>query len=418
MRSPDLDLIRKVEFPFVRTRYGLSPWLEAASRVPSYPRFRGNRKADVVIIGAGLTGCAIAYASAAAGFDTLVLEAAKVGQGATSRSGGLLSSEPGPSFRDVVAAHGLKDARRVFDAWRRGTLDGTAVLKRLRINCQLMPRETLVIARGDEERTLRREFEARRDAGLDISWQAGKQVSAKMKLDPVAAFKLRDGSTLDPYKACVGLVAAAARAGAAVCEQSPVKKVRFTRKYADVITAQGTIRTGHVVVATGSATPEFKPLRRHFKRRESYFAITEPVPAAVRRQLGDPAVVLTDIATPPHRVRWAPGDRLLISGADQDETSARNRSAVLLQRTGQLMYQLLTMYPAISGLQPELGWEASYGLPFDGLMYIGAHRNYPFHHFALGGSGSLAGAFVASRILLREFQGKAEKADEVFGWNR
>jgi glycine/D-amino acid oxidase-like deaminating enzyme len=76
------------------------------------------------------------------------------------------------------------------------------------------------------------------------------------------------------------------------------------------------------------------------------------------------------------------------------------------------------MYPAISGLQPEFGWEVPYGVPADGLMYIGAHRNYPHHHFAVGGSGSLAGAFVASRILLREFQGKAEKADEVFGWNR
>jgi len=416
--SPDLDLSRKVEFPFVRTRYGLSPWLEAASRVPSYPRFRGNRNADVVIVGAGLTGCAIAYAAAAAGFGTLVLEAAKVGQGATSRSGGLLSPAPGPSFRDVAAAHGVRDARRVFDAWRRGALDGAAMLRRLRINCQLMPRDTLVIARGDEERNLRREFEARRDAGLDVSWQTAKQISARMKLDPAAGMKLRDGSTLDPYKACVGLAAAAAGAGADVCEQSPVQKVRFTRRYADVVTAQGTIRTRHVVVATGSATAEFKPLRRHFKRRESYFAITEPVPAGVRRQLGDPHVVLSDAGRPPYRVRWAPGDRLLIGGADQDETPPRTRSAVLLQRTGQLMYQLLTMYPAISGLQPEFGWDVPYGVPADGVMYIGAHRNYPYHHFAVGGSGSLAGAFVASRILLREFQGKAEKADEIFGWNR
>jgi glycine/D-amino acid oxidase-like deaminating enzyme len=178
----------------VRTRYGLSPWLEAASRVPSYPRFHGNRTADVVIVGAGLTGCAIAYASAAAGFDTLVLEAGRVGQGATSRSAGLWSPEPGPSFRDLVAAHGLKDARRAFDAWRRGALEGAAVLRRLRINCQLTPRETLVVARGDEERTLRREFDARRDAGLDVSWQTAKQVSANMKLDPVAGLKLREGS--------------------------------------------------------------------------------------------------------------------------------------------------------------------------------------------------------------------------------
>ena len=372
----------------------------------------------MVVIGAGLTGCAVAYAAAAAGFDTLLLEAARVGHGSTSRSGGFLSPDPGPSFRDVVAAHGLKHARRVFDAWRRGVMDGAAVLRRLRINCQLTPRDTLVVARGDEERMLRRDFEARRDAGLGVSWQSVKQISARMKLDSASGMRVQEGATLDPYRACVGLAAAARREGAECCEQSPVKKVRFTRKYADVITAQGTIRTGHVVVATGTATEEFKPLRRHFKRRESYFAMTEPVPGAVRRQLGDQAVVLTDARTPAHRIRWAAGDRLMIGGADQNETPQRVRGAVLVQRTGQLMYQLLTMYPAISGLQPEFGWDAPYGVPADGLMYIGAHRNYPFHHFAMGGSASLAGAFVASRILLREFQGKAEKADEILGWNR
>ena len=118
----------------------------------------------------------------------------------TSRSGGFLSPDPGPSFRDVAAAHGVKDARRVFDAWRRGALDGAALLRRLRINCQLTPRETLVVARGDEERILRREFEARRDAGLDVSWQTVKQISARMKLDAASGIKMRDGATLDPYQ--------------------------------------------------------------------------------------------------------------------------------------------------------------------------------------------------------------------------
>ena len=73
-----------------------------------------------------------------------------------------------------------------------------------------------------------------------------------------------------------------------------------------------------------------------------------------------------------------------------------------MQRTGQLMYELLTMYPAISGLRPEYGWEAPYAGTADGLMYIGAHRNYPHHLFALGGGrDSVTGAFVAARIIAR-----------------
>ena len=343
----------------MRTRYGSSPWIHTlASPRPAHPRFRGERSADVVIIGAGITGCAVAYACAKAGLDTLVLEAARIGQGATGRGAGLLAIDPGPSFREVAAAHGLRDARRVFEAWRRGAIEGAALLRRLRISCQLTPRDAVIVASGDDARQLRREFDARTAAGLGLWWQTPKQLYARTKLDVAAGVRVRGGFTLDPYRACLGLAKAAARRGAVYFEQSPVKKVRFTRKYADVVTAHGTIRTGNVVVTTGSATAEFKSLRRHLKRREIYFAMTEPVTAAVRKQLGDPALVLADLVTPPHLIRWAPGDRLLVGGADQGETTLRARPAVLVQRTGQLMYQLLTMYPAISGLRPEYGWEA------------------------------------------------------------
>jgi glycine/D-amino acid oxidase-like deaminating enzyme len=173
------------------------------------------------------------------------------------------------------------------------------------------------------------------------------------------------------------------------------------------------------IVTTGTATPEFKPLQRHFTRRERYLALTEPIPAAVRRQMLPHEITLADTGVPPHRVRWTADNRLLVAGADQDETPARNRPAVLVQRTGQLMYELLTMYPAISGVRPEFGWEALYGETADGLMYIGPHRNYPHHLFALGGSGdSITGAFLAARILARAASGAPAKGDEVFGWTR
>ena len=111
--------------------------------------------------------------------------------------------------------------------------------------------------------------------------------------------------------------------------------------------------------------------------------------------------------------------RILIAGADQDETPERKRKAVLVQRTGQLMYELLTMYPAISGLIPEFGWELTYGETADGLMYIGPHRNYPHHLFALGGDAdSITDAFLAARILSRAALGRSDKGDETFGWTR
>jgi glycine/D-amino acid oxidase-like deaminating enzyme len=405
----------------MRTRYGSSPWTAEfpASRRPSFPRFRSDRTASVVIVGAGMTGSAIAYACAAAGLEPVVLEAARIGLGSTGRSVGLLNTDPGPLFRDVAAAHGLRAARRVFETWRRGAIDGAALLRRLNIKCDLEPSGTVLVATREDEKLLRREHDARSEAGLDLASLTAKQLQGSLRLSAAAGMRTREGFTLDPYRAAVGLVAAAVKRGAEVFEQSRVKKVRFTRKYADVLLDGGTIRTTAVVVATGSATPEWRSLRRHFTRRELYAVMTEPLGAAVRKQLFDQGMTLRDTSVPPHRVRWARGGRLLVAGGDQDETPARTREAVLVQRTGQLMYELLTMYPAISGLHPEYGWEASYGETADGLMYIGPHRNYPHHLFALGGGrDAVTGAFVAARLVARAIQGAADKGDEVFGWTR
>jgi glycine/D-amino acid oxidase-like deaminating enzyme len=172
-------------------------------------------------------------------------------------------------------------------------------------------------------------------------------------------------------------------------------------------------------VATGSATPLFKPLRRHFTRRDAYAVLTAPVPSAVRRQLFADGVALSDTREPRHRMRWSDEGRLLETGADQPEVAERTRHNVLVQRTGQLMYELLTMYPAISGLMPEYGWDASYGDTADGVMYIGPHRNFPRHLFALGGRpDSVTGSFLAARLLVRALRGESEKADAVFAFTR
>ena len=403
------------------TRYAMSPWIHQsqASRAPSFPRLRGPRTADVVVIGGGLTGCAAAYTCAAAGLDTVLLESGRMGHGRSGRGAGLMTPDPGLAFRDVTSAHGLKSARRIFEAWRRGAVDGAALLKRLRITCALESADALIIARDEQEKILRRESDARREAGLDVASLTHKQVQARMRLDAAAGLRLRDGFMLDPHRAALGLAAAAARAGASCHEHSLVKKVRFTRKHANVMAEGGTIRARKVIVATNSATVQFRSLQRHFTRREMYMVMTEPIPAPIRRQVGDPRVALRDMSASPHYVRSASDDRLLVAGADQDETPERLRATVLVQRTGQLMYELLKMYPAISGLRPAYGWEAAYGRTADGLPYIGAHRNYPHHVFALGGSPvSVTGAFVAARVLLRAVQDTPDAADEVFSWTR
>lgn len=405
----------------MRTRYGISPWIHQCpdSRRPDFPRAKGELDADVVIVGGGLTGAATAYACGVAGVRAVVLEAGRVAQGSAGRSAGLLLPDPGPSFRDLSQKHGVRTARRVYQVWRRASLDAAALLRRLGIRCGLDAQDALVVAGRDDEKRLRRELDARSSAGLEGTWLNRRQVSASLALDAPGAMKMRDAFGLDPYRAGLGLVSAAVKRGVRFFERSPVSTVRFSRRDVEAVSPGAIVRAQTVVVTTGSATQEFRQLRRHFSRRESYLALTEPMAAAMRKGLGSRAAIIADTRTPRHRIRFTSDDRILIAGADQAETPPRTREAVLVQRTGQLMYELLTMYPAISGLMPEYGWELSYGETADGLMYIGPHRNFPRHLFALGSGGdSITGAFLAARILVRAIQGAPDKGDEVFSWVR
>jgi glycine/D-amino acid oxidase-like deaminating enzyme len=224
---------------------------------------------------------------------------------------------------------------------------------------------------------------------------------------------------LDPYRACLGVAGAAVRRSAQIFERSPVKKITFGRKNVDVFTAAGAIHADAVVIATGVPTALCKSLARHFWFRSAYLVLTQPVPAKVRQRLGRRAAVIRDRAEPPHILRWVNDERLLVSGADAGSGPAKLRDKVLVQRTGQLMYELSTMYPEISGIQPAYGWDAAYARTGDGLPYIGPHRNFPHHLFAFGdASHSMTGAYLASRILLRQYLDEADAADAAFSFTR
>ena len=182
---------------------------------------------------------------------------------------------------------------------------------------------------------------------------------------------------------------------------------------------ESTIRAQSVVVATAAPLADLRALRRHLKPHHSYAVVTEPMPALVRREVGARAAVMRDSVIPPHFLRWLRDDRVMFAGADQAEVPARQQEKALVQRTGQLMYELSVMYPAISGLQPDWSWDFTNYETVDRLPFIGLHRNFPRHLFAIEGARhGVAFAWLAARILLRQFQGEPAKGDELFGFSR
>jgi glycine/D-amino acid oxidase-like deaminating enzyme len=390
------------------------------SRRPDYPRQKGETQTTVAIIGGGLTGCACAAAFATAGVRVVLLEADRIGTGATAGSAGLLRQDFDASFQATVNQHGLRAARHLWQAIRRASLDFAAAVRRLGIRTDLASQDLLLFTRDgpDAARRLSREYHARRDAGLDVSWLNARALARDVAIAGDGAIRIK-GEAFDPYRACVGLAAAAVARGATIHERSVVRRVRAGRKTVEVRTEGGSITAESVIIATGGPIDDLRALRRHFRPNQTYALVTEPLPAAVRRMVGRRDAALRDSAVPPHLLRWMKDDRLLFSGADQDPVPPRALDKTLVQRANQLMYELSTLYPAISGLQPEWAWPLVHYASPDGLPVIGPHRNFPRHLFALGHGRHGAGvAWLAARLLLREFTGEPAKGDDLFGFSR
>ncbi|MBE3072328.1 MAG: FAD-binding oxidoreductase [Acidobacteria bacterium] len=227
------------------------------------------------------------------------------------------------------------------------------------------------------------------------------------------------GAHIDPYRACLGLARAAQARGARIFERTPVVRVRAGRAGVEVETRGGPIAARTVVVATGGPTALFKPLQRHFRQLDTYLALTPPLDTARRRHAGRAGAVLTGAHEPSRVLARTRDGRLMFAGADQPQVPERRRPKAVIQRTGQLMYELSLLYPDISGIQPDYGWDAAVAATADGVMYAGPHRNYPHHLFALGvGHSGPAAAFLAAQILLRHDTGNPGSGDEAFGFNR
>lgn len=404
------------------TRYGIPWWLEGMPRARRrvWPRLRGDLRTEVAVVGGGLAGCAAAFAFAHAGASVVLLEADRIGHGATAASPGVLDPGAGTTFADLRERHGLRAARQMWEMERQATLEFQAVIKRQRLRCDLA-RVGVVDVALDEgaARALEREREALAKAGLEAAWLPGVRAAALTGLPARGALKRPDAAVVDPYRLVTGLARRAEARGAALFEQSPARRMRFGRRDVEVTTDRGTVRAEVAVVATGRPAPDLTALHRHVRAIDHTVVRVPPLSAAIRRGLGEGTAIVRDLAVPRHGWRVDRDGALFVWQGDQEAAPDRRREVATVQRVGELMYELSLIYPHISGVQPSHGWTVGQYRSHDGLVIAGAHRAFPRHLFAVGlGADGVQAVWLAARLLVRAHRGAPEKADALFGFIR
>ena len=383
------------------------------------PKLSGRHDADVVVIGGGITGCVAAQRLASRGFGVVVLEAQKIGRGSTAASTALLMQEPDVDFGDLSERYGRRTAATIWTASRRAVRSMIRAIAGLRTPAGLHRLPSVYFTRDrDEARALAGEARARLRAGIDCRWLTPKELKDLTGIPGAGAILTRGNAQVNPYVACLGFAAAARRAGASLHERSAVRRVKAEGASIEAETEGGVVRARWAIVATGYATPEFKPLAGRFRMLHTYVIATPRLDAEVRRRIGLGDVMLWDTDRPYHYARWTADHRLLFGGHDHPH-KRKTSAATLARRTSELTADLVDLYPAARGTAPEYAWEGLFATTPDGLPYIGTHGRYPRHLFALGyGGNGMTFGFLAAEILDRLIRGVARPEDELFRFNR
>jgi glycine/D-amino acid oxidase-like deaminating enzyme len=133
--------------PQRRLRVGRPLWLPDAARAEQrYPVLTGRHDTAVAVVGGGMTGALVAHAFASAGIATTVLEAAVVGRGSTAASSALLLKEPDRELTELTHRYGCRSSRRIWELSHQSVDQLVALLKRLRIRCDLKIRDAVYYA--------------------------------------------------------------------------------------------------------------------------------------------------------------------------------------------------------------------------------------------------------------------------------
>ena len=261
-------------------RHGRPIWLRidghrSASR---FPPLGGHHDVEVAIVGGGMTGAMIAAQFAKSGVSVAVLEANRAGTGSTIASTALLLQEPDLDLSSLAKRYGRAASRRIWELSFSAARRLARSFVQEKIACNLLYRDSVYYTKSAERAgLLQRELAARHDAGLPGEWLSPRRVRELTGLTAAGAIRTRGNAQLNPYHACLGLIDAAARDGAAIFERSRVRRIQQRPRGVRLHTSRGSIDAAQVVIATGYATREFRPLAGRFRMRHTFVLATHPL---------------------------------------------------------------------------------------------------------------------------------------------
>jgi gamma-glutamylputrescine oxidase len=395
---------------FANDRRGAYPesWYAAtADPLPPFPAVRGAVRADVCIVGGGYTGLSAALHLAERDFDVVLLEAHRVGFGASGRNGGQVGSGQRVDQGTLEKLVGRDDARKLWDIGEEAKALVRGLIDRRGIDAGWRSGIVHACWRKDEVPDAHAYAERlARDYGYDQVESLDRD--ALRAIVPSHAYQGGEidhgAGHLHPLRFAFGLARAAVAAGARLFEGSLAVKIEGGNAVRVATDAGAVVTADHLILACNGYLGQLMPqVAARVMPINNFIVATEP--------LGDRAaeVLTRDVAVADSKFvvnyfRLSDDRRLLFGGGESYGYRFPADIAAVVRKP------MLQVYPHLKDVRIDYAWGGTLAITMNRLPAFLRPASNILSASGYSGHG-VAMATMAGRILAEAVAGQAEKFD-------
>jgi len=368
---------------------------------------RGDSEADVCIVGGGFTGVSAALHLSQLGYKVILLEARKIGWGASGRNGGHVGTGQRKGQQELETALGEEVAHTLWDYGLEAVDLVRTLCQQHRIECDLKQGILHVAARATHVDDLKREVSHLNSAyGYeDMRYVDRAETAEMLGSEKFYGGQLDSGSLhLHPLNFVLGLAEAAKAAGARIFENSCVSGIS-TGTVNVVKTSKGSVRAKYLVLGcngylerlNGSMATKIMPIN-------NFMLATEPLSESLAKSLIRDDVAVQDSLFVISYWKLSGDNRLLFGGGENYTRRFPTDIKSFVRK------YMLRVYPQLGGTRIDFGWGGTLAVTMNRLPSFGRLDENVLYAQGYSGHG-VPTATMAGKLLAEAISGDSSRFD-------